>query len=364
MGILSSSTSRRSTRMALVIGLPLAVIVGRAETFAQEAFGIDYQRGRMIIDDPLRAIEPYWYAIDHDSGILYVNDLEEPNGIMAFSLATGEWLHTHSVSEGEGPGELKGISGVVLAPEGGLYVWRYPKALHIDHLGVVVSEWRPEVPQVWMDLCVFGGQPTVPVRGGLIRRGVGRSYERIGLTGSEPEPRGVETLGEVVGVIKGSMRARLACTRDLAFVLPAGTARADSIFVYSNERLEGKFPIPIELIKETDAGAAGRLDLLADDGWGNLVLIGVDPFADVPGAVMDPESGCHTLLRNPRPQLYRQFVGVYADSALVFHWDHEEEVRRGERIVHIRDRANRVSLHPFESLGEGEPCARILPSVR
>ena len=29
-------------------------------------------------------------AVDHDRGILYVNDAEEPEGIMAFSLSTGE----------------------------------------------------------------------------------------------------------------------------------------------------------------------------------------------------------------------------------------------------------------------------------
>lgn len=348
----------------MLLGLLAALLSAGVEASSQEAFRIDYREGRMIIDDPLRAIEPYWYAMDHERGILYVNDLEEPNGLIAFSLATGDWLRLISVSQGEGPGELRGLGGAVLAPEGGIYLWRYPKALHLNSRGVVVDEWRPDVQQVWMDLCVFGGRPAVAVRGGLVRRGVDGGDDRIGwMSSGRGSPR-VETVDEAVAVIGESMKTRLACRGDLAFVLPGRAAPADSVFVYSTDRLERKLAIPSELIEEAARVASGRLDVLADDGRGNLVLLGADPFAEVPGAVMDPRSGCHALLRNPRPQLYRQFVGVYADSALVFHWDHEEETRGGERVVHVRDRANRISLHPLEPLGGAEPCANILPTLR
>ena len=284
--------------------------------------------------------------------------------MIAFSLATGDRLRLMSVSQGEGPGELNGLGGAVLAPEGGIYLWRYPKALLLDGRGIVVDEWRPDVPEVWADLCILGGRPAVAVRSGLVRRGVDGSDDRIGWTSSGRGSQRVETVDEAVAVIGEPMKTRLACRGDLAFVLPGRAAPADSVFVYSIDRLERKLAIPGELIEEAVGFAFGRLDVLADDGRGNIVLLGADPFAEVPGAVMDPRSGCHALLRNPRPQLFRQFVGVYADSAVVFHWDHEEETSGGERVVHLRDRANRISVHPLEPLRGGEPCADILPTLR
>lgn len=295
--------------------------------------------------------------------MLYVNDLELPHGIMAFDLSTGKRLRTYPVPQGEGPGELEGLGGAVLAPNGGLYVWSYPKALHFDALAAVVGDWRPEAPTVWMDLCVFGGEPTVPIPGGLIRRGSGGRDEKIGPGPSGSTDPQVETVDEVVALIESVVGTRLACAEHSAFVLPGPATGADSVLVYSRSGREGGLSVPPELLDAPTGAMHGRLDLLADDGRGNLVLLGMDHFGEVPGALMDPESRCYALVRNPRLQLYRQFVGIHADSALVFHWDHEEEVRNGERIVHVRDRANRVSLHPLEYLGGGEPCPRILPSV-
>ena len=344
-------------------GLSVAITLPATAGLAQEAFRITYERGRTVIDDPWRAIDPGRYAIDHTAGVLYVNDLEEPDGIMAFDLSTGERLQTYSVPQGEGPRELKGLGGVVLGPAGGLYVWSYPRALHFDAQAAFVGDWRPGAPEVWMDLCVFGGEPTVPMRGGLIRRGPGGRDEKIGPGPSERTDPQAANLEEAVAQIQNVVGTRLACGEHSAFVLPGRGAGADSILVYSRSGLEGRLPVPSELIEVPTRAMHGRLDLLANDGRNNLVLLGMDHFGEVPGALMDPESQCYAVIRNPRFQLYRQFVGIHAESAVVFHWDHEEEIRDGERIVHVRDRANRVSLHPLESLGGGEPCPRILPSV-
>lgn len=331
--------------------------------FAQEAFRIDHERGRIVIDDSLRAIDPYWYAIDHDRGILYVNDSEEPNGVMAFSLATGERLRSIAVPQGEGPGELTGFGGVVLAPGGGLYVWSYPRAVRFDSLGVVVGDWRPELARYWRDLCVFGGQPSVPTAGGLVRRGADGRDEGIGLDLSDRGTLRIETAAEAASVIGDLLDTRLACTESLAFLLPTRAGRPDSVLVYSRDGFEGGLAVPSELIGDSGGSISERLDLLADDGRGNLVLLGSD-FGRVPGAVMDPESGCHALVRNSALPPFRQFVGVYADSALVFHWNYEEDIRGGETFIQVWDNVNRVSLHPLESLGGGEACPEVLPSVR
>ena len=147
--------------------------------FAQETFWIDYERARTIIEGPWRAIDPYEYAIDHPRRVLYVHDLEEPDGIMAFSLESGEWLRTIRIPLGEGPGELKGFGGVALAPGGGLYLWRYPRTILVNAMGAVVGEWRPDAASLWMDMCVFGAEPAVPSLGGLVRRGAEGRDERM-----------------------------------------------------------------------------------------------------------------------------------------------------------------------------------------
>ena len=62
--------------------------------------------GRTIIDDQWRSMGSVTLAVDHDRGILYVNDAEEPEGIMAFSLSTGERIRVLPAREGDGPHEF------------------------------------------------------------------------------------------------------------------------------------------------------------------------------------------------------------------------------------------------------------------
>ncbi len=136
----------------------------------QQVVEIDFANGRDVINDELRAIQLSPIAIDHGRGALYVRDLAEPNGIMVFSLETGEWLRTYRVPRGEGPGEAGEISGFALASEEGLYVLSQTNVIQLDSAGGFVSSWsawgsRPPA------LCEFGGHPTITVQGGLKRRG-------------------------------------------------------------------------------------------------------------------------------------------------------------------------------------------------
>ena len=62
-------------------------------------------------------------AVDHDRGILYVNEAEEPEGIMAFSLATGERIRVLPAREGDGRHAFsQGHTGVMMGPGGRFYV--------------------------------------------------------------------------------------------------------------------------------------------------------------------------------------------------------------------------------------------------
>ena len=95
------------------------------------------------------------------------------------------------------------------------------------------------------------------------------------------------------------------------------------------------------------------------DGNGNLVLVSTIGFGlSLTGVIIDPESGCHALLRH-RPQPESDVVAIYADSAVVFHRDVEPTEGGG---VRVSARAGRVTLNPFRRVS-GEPCADMLPSV-
>ena len=62
---------------------------------AQQVLQIDTAVGRVILDDEWRAIRTIGdMPLDRTRAILYANDDEEPEAVMAFSLETGEWIRT------------------------------------------------------------------------------------------------------------------------------------------------------------------------------------------------------------------------------------------------------------------------------
>ena len=199
----------------------LAAALTPAAAGGQQVVEIDFAEGRDVIDDELRAIQLSPIAIDHGRGALYVRDLAEPNGIMVFSLETGDWLRTYLIPPGEGPGEGE-ISRFALASEGGLYVLSHTRVIQVDSAGGFVSSWsawgsRPPA------LCEFGGRPTIVVQGGLKRRATEGGADIVGARRPVREfwarrQGNREDLAEI-GRWRG---ARVACTDDSAFlVLPS-----------------------------------------------------------------------------------------------------------------------------------------------
>lgn len=165
-------------RLNLRIAILVTALTPVAAT-AQQVVEIDFAGGRDVINDELRAIHLSPIAIDHGRGAFYVRDLAEPNGIMVFSLETGEWLRTYRLPRGEGPGEVRGISWFALASEGGLYVLSQTKVIQLDSAGGFVGSWsawgsRPRT------LCEFGGRPTIAVQGGLKQRTAEGEGEIVG----------------------------------------------------------------------------------------------------------------------------------------------------------------------------------------
>ena len=98
------------------------VLLASPVASAQQIVEIDLEAGRTIIDDEWRSMNIGLIAVDWDRDILYVEDDEEPEAIMAFSLETGEWIRTISTPEGDGPREFPQGAKVEIAPGAGSYV--------------------------------------------------------------------------------------------------------------------------------------------------------------------------------------------------------------------------------------------------
>lgn len=377
--------ARTLSRAALAVVLPLmatcwAIWGGTAS--AQQVLEIDYTAGRTIIDDPWRAIRG-GTAIDHERGVLYVLDAEEPEGVMAFSLESGEWIRTIMAPVGDGPQELpEGIEAMSVAPDGRLYVSGPVRILEFDAQGGYLSQWTPNLtPRFRGAVCDLRGQPAVPTRNGVVRRGEDGRGEAIGenVMVVSGDPDDWETTDEFVDEVWRVQNARIQCTPNAAYVatqyggmstyreVSEGVAKPDSlaVFYYASNR-EGRLLIPHGFAAD-QAQTVGPL--LGTDKRGHLVLLGVSlptllrqegGFWDM-GAVIDPESGCHAMIRNPEKNMLQpQLKGIYQDSAVVSYRYREETTENGQRVITDHSYANKVSLHPLRRVS-GEPCAGMLP---
>lgn len=354
----------------------IAAALGAPAAGAQQVLEIDTTTGRVIIDDEWRAIRTIEdMPLDRTRAILYVTDAEEQEeGVMAFSLETGEWIRTIPTPEGDGPHELsRGISGMSLGRDGRLYVAGFVRVLEFDPLGQYVSNWRPQVETVW-GVCEFDGQPAIVARGGVIRRGPDGTDEGFG-PGIE-DRRATTTRETPTGYIQtaSGSRPRIACTDDAAYVVTSSAGGLDSVLVYHRNGEMERWAVPDELTEALDddcnvsvnqSGTSFELPCTAWpryrkpslDGQGNLVLIGHD--IEVPGAIIDPETGCYAVVRKPGKSFDYGALHVYQDSALVFRnvaWGDDQG-----RFT-LSSTANRVSLHPLRRVS-GEPCPGMLPSV-
>ncbi len=339
----------------------LAVLLAASTGTAQQVLEIDYDSGRIVIDSEQRGI--YSTVIDHEYSILYAYDAEEPEGVMAFSLDTGEWIRTVRFRTGGGPRELpQGFAGMAVAPRGGLYVSGLSRVLEFDADGQYVANWRPRAPERKGAVCDFDGQPAVPTLKGVVRRN-GNSEETIG-----PGPGGLRlSERERSQVADRIWSARMACTLAAAFVLTTYADDTDSLSVYYKSGGMGTLPIPTELAAAATVTVGPKI---GTDGQGNIVLSAIPNIRLarhggylVAGAVIDPASGCYALIRNPEKNMFAyDFRGVHADSAVVAVRYSEEGEEQGRRAVTYFDHADKVALYPLRRVN-GEPCARMLPSV-
>lgn len=397
MGRCNGQENRRLHGYGPATLLAIAVALGAPAAGAQQILEIDTAVGRVILDDEWRAIRTIGdMPLDRARTLLYANDDEEPEGVMVFSLETGEWIRTIPTPTGGGPRELeRGMSGMALGRDGRLYVSGYVRVLEFDPLGQYVSNWRPRAEMI-VDVCEFDGQPTIPAYGGVIRRGSDGTDESVGpgvvdgnaIFGSTARDALWATgIDRSRGGTQSSFVSppRIACADDVAYVVTSYSEGPDSVTVYHRNGEMAKLAVPTEFTDQTrvcEMRAGGETVRVPCNNWtrslaptldgrGNLVLLGRD--SDTPGAIIEPETGCYAVLRKPEPSQDYNALHIYQDSALVFHyaiWEEDlppEIARRlpaGVRPVstHRSTAANRISLHPLRRVS-GEPCPGMLPAV-
>ena len=372
----------RAMTVLLIAGVVAAPAAG-----AQQILEIDTAVGRVILDDEWRAIRTIGdMPLDRTRALLYANDDEEPEGVMVFSIETGEWIRTIPTPTGGGPRELeRGMSGMTLGRDGRLYVSGFVRVLEFDPLGQYVSNWRPGVDVVW-DVCEFHGQPAIVSGTGVIRRAPDGMDETLGRDIVDRRAASIRDTPMGRGRVISGSPPRIACTDDAAYVVTSSAEGPDSVLVYHRNGEMTRLAVPTEFTDrgddckvKVDMGHAALLEMSCSnwarelepilDGQGNLVLLGRDQ--EVPGAIVDPETGCYAVVRKPAPSRVYDAQHIYQDSALVFRYSvYETELPPGfevpagatARSVSISTAADRISLHPLRRIS-GEPCPGMLESV-
>ena len=355
--------------VAKVVVVAVSGLVAVPPGHAQQVLEIDLESGRTVISDDHRAMHLSPLAVDHSRGIIYVRDLEEPDGIIAFSLETGERLRTYRIAKGDGPNEVREIQDFAVASGGGLYVLGPRKVLHLGTDGGLRHELRLRGPA--SEICEFEGQPTVAIQRGLRKHGPNGAAENIGahvVTGDT----WVVRMGDDLSEVRKWRRARLACRRDVAFLVFSNTttepipgtnmARVsniapDSVLAYVGNGRESRLDVPTDFSEEYGWNEDLEPSI---DSHGNLVLASLD--GRIPGAIIDPDTGCYSVLRHREPRLGGRFVGIYQDSAIVFHQDRDVTTRNGQRVVTLFSEARQASVNPIRRVS-GDPCVGMLPSV-
>jgi len=343
--------------MGLVVALSL---VSTDDGYSQQVLQIERGSGRDVINDELRSM---WAAahivnIDHERGILYVKDHEEPNGIMAFSLETGERITTFIVGIGGGPHELpRRIDDMIPSSEGGMYLRGGPKILELDAFGQVTGYWQPRVPP-FRTICEWDGEPAVLVQGGIVRRSSDGKNEFIGTSSMDEEQLFASDIDDAIAAVNRLATSEIMCDSGRALTVLTNDEAPDSIAMYSRDGRRQALPSPSDFLDERPEWP--RQLKPKPDGNGNFVLISNDDF--IAGKILDPTTGCYAIVQDPIRSPARELMGIYADSALMLYRHGEPQMHRGQEIMVYFGGAYRAALHPLHRL-EGEPCSGMLPSI-
>ena len=352
------------------LGALVLIAVADGTALSQEIVGIDTEAGRTIVDDEWRSMFYGTTAVDWNRGVLYVDDQEEPEGIMVFSLETGEWIRTIPTLRGDGPGEFsQGRQDIALAHHGGIYASGLLRVVEFDSLGTVLDTWTPLRPPT-REVCDFAGTPAVPAQGGVIRRGPEGVSEQVGPVRS----RGVtvdagpgDDIAEIVRQLVGG--TYIFCSETAAYVMTTYDEGPATVEVFGLDGTVSTIVVPPERAsgRECTVQETGRpcrhwssRARIGRDDQGNVTILGSDPSTH--GAIINPEAGCYALIRGDRD--HRMYaIAIRADSALVLH-PRIQQIPYGDQVATRVEpnSAYKVSMLPIRRIS-GEPCQGVLPDV-
>ncbi len=338
--------------------LIVAAVAGiqAAPAIAQQVLEADPEGGRTVIDGPFRAIStpPNLVAINHLQRLVTLIDLEEFEGVMTFSLVTGEPVRTVHIRRGDGPAELRGITSITPAADGGIYVSNPNRVLEFDSHGAFEGSWSV-LDLTGRNVCELDGEPAAIVeRGYLVRRGTDGSGEPFGEWSIDSGPGAIDS-ETIIRIHYGTV---LACTRGAAYVVTVPEQGPVGPFsVVQQEGPTGQLELPTEFLGERDWL---RSFLTSLDGQGNIVVISEDNL--IWGAVIDPDTGCYAVLRNSGGSGVGLFRGIHGDSAVVLHRDYEDHIGGGRVVRVVHGTAARISLVPFRRVS-GDACPGMFSSI-
>ena len=333
------TTKRFPSGCALVLVMLLPSVLG-----AQQRLEIDHSSGREIVNDWTYGFREF-VAVDRDRGLVYVVDASDPLAVMAFAVADGTLVGTFGGGEGEGPGELRVMVAASAAADGVL-VWDYQRVNHWGSDGDLVVVWSPRVPGV-TDVCALGDHMVVPLPGGALARtpqgreivlGEGRTGHELMWDGrSPPEQQAAEF-----------MATQAVCMSDWVYVLSG-----DRLVGYSLSGARKEVALPMELLEAGERRGSRPYTLFSDGAGSVVVAMWRSPLA---AAVIDPETGCHSILVDPKPATSHRLATIYKDSALVLESPPVPKMINGKptRVVHAGE-SSVISLRPLVPTG-GAPC--------
>ena len=354
-----------------VAGLVLLIVVSAAPLLGQERLEIVTEEGRSVLSGIEWGFSEEVMAVNHVERLIYVSDLSDPFAAFALSLEDGSLRGTYGAGEGDGPGELRRPLAAVAVAPGGVMVSDGGRVNHWDASGDLVSTWRPYETAIsggaatHFAICSFRGQPAMPtVTGVLVRSPDGE--------GNPFGERSPGLGGEDLDFMRNLMSADIACTESIAYVwmgnrLTAHSADGTTTYI--------RVPAPFEdEVERRSQASRSRERSVSPPGSGPMILFGSSPRLstdgrgrlvlsqkpqhgrELVGAVIDPDTGCSSLILDRGSRvLGRVFMGVYADSAIVYHRHTRSREVGGRTVEGVEDRAYRISLSPLRRI-DGEPC--------
>lgn len=323
---------------------------------AQQRLEIDHSSGRTVVNNVEYAFREI-SSIDHQARLIYVVDASEPLAAMAFALDDGRLLATLGGRQGEGPGELRNLVDVA-AIAGGVLVADHTRVLRWRIDGSLADVWTPNGPPI-PSLCSLQDAPAVPLPGGVIRQMregpdliLGSGQLGTGITGTDLQSARAAAFRFAV--------SKTACIEDVAYVLD------ERLSAVSMNGTVSELPIPAELEERSKRAreaarrqGPGRFvhpySGLYGDGKGNLLI--TRWASSIAGALVDPETGCYSLLVDSQPlRSSRRLVGMYQDSAVILESPTDVQTINGKpRTVVYADEASVIALRPLRLVGV-DPC--------